>query len=82
MTVIYWPKILPWSQIFADLEARNCGLYRVGIRLGKEWSTVQKWRREGWEPRHSDGVAILRLHTEVCGQDVTLKRLTEAVEYV
>lgn len=48
-------------------------MYQIAQRLGISESTVHGWRK-GHEPRHSTGVAVLTIHTEICGAEATQNR--------
>lgn len=75
-----YPARLPWRQIFDDMKERGCAYSKQAALIGVEWSTFQGWRSEdGCEPRHSQGVAILAMHTAVCGAELTAARLREGI---
>jgi hypothetical protein len=48
--------------------------------IGVRWSTFQRWLEEETEPRHAQGVAILELHTTICGEELTRLRQREGRE--
>lgn len=72
------PK-LDWQRIMRDLSLKGCSGYRVGTILGVADSTVRNWLKGG-EPGYGYGCALLALHTEYCGDDLTKRRVTEADE--
>lgn len=71
---------LDWPRIIADLRERDCSVYRAAQLLGTALSTVQSWGY-GVEPGHSKGEALLKLHAQVCGPDLTTLRRTEITVY-
>lgn len=68
MTNVY-PQKIDWGRILDELRAAGVSTYRVAMLLGKDWDTVNGWRRH--EPRHCDGEALLRLHSEACKASTT-----------
>ena len=78
MPEFYYPRVIDWPMIFADLESHNCGPYRISILIGRPLSTVMRWT-ESTEPKHSDGVALLELHRRYCGDTLTNQRESEAL---
>lgn len=77
-----YPAKLPWPTIMDDLKAKGCAYHRQAILIGVPWSTYQRWMAGEGEPRHSQGVAILALHTTVCGAELTRQRQREGTEQV
>jgi len=71
-----YPQVLPWEDIFNDLEAQGHTPFCVAELIGVTHSTVQRWEK-GAEPRHSCGSAILELHRRYCGGQQTLRRFRE-----
>lgn len=71
------PRHIDWKQVFRDLESSNCTVSDVAVLIDRQRSSVQRWR-DGVEPKHSVGVAILTLHTRYCGESLTNQRITEA----
>lgn len=75
-----YPARLPWRRIFDDMKNHGCAYSKQAQLIGVEWSTYQGWMSDtGAEPRHSQGVAILAMHTAVCGVELTEKRQREGV---
>jgi hypothetical protein len=66
-----------WAGIIADLNAAGVSGYRLANILGLDWPTVRHWR-DGGEPTHSRGVALLEVHTRFCGRENTTARLDSA----
>lgn len=66
------PKI-NWRQVFEDMKAKGYPKTRAATTIGKEWSTVQRWLDDG-DPPHLYGEKILRLHSFVCGPELTERR--------
>lgn len=73
-------KRLDWRRILQDLKDRGCSLYRAAKILGRPETTLQSWWN-GHEPSHSNGAAILQLHSAVCGEELTKIRCNEEVVY-
>lgn len=67
-----------WAQVLDELRAAGYSPYRIAKLLGRKWDTVQAWR-EG-EPKHSDGEALLRLHTEATAGRVLVDGITQTPE--
>lgn len=76
------PQKLDWRAILQDLKDKGHSLYKIAKILGKSETTVQGWYHQGKEPSHSNGAAILSLHSAVCGQDATQKRCAPEVVYM
>jgi hypothetical protein len=74
-----YPALLPWKAIFEDMRERGVSYYRQAMIIGVGWSTFQRWLEEGAEPRHSYAVAILSMHTSVCGEPLTQARYAQAI---
>lgn len=72
---IYPPKI-NWAQIMADLKDAGCSVYGVAGIIGAAYCTAQNWSKGG-EPGHGYGEALLRLHSRVCGDELTKRRCNE-----
>jgi hypothetical protein len=70
-------SVLPWRKIFDDMKDRGCAYSRQASMIGLEWSSYQRFVKDGVEPRHSIGAAILELHTKLCGAELTRLRQTE-----
>lgn len=49
------------------------------MALGKGWSSFHHWLTPGFEPKHSEAEAWLKLHSTVCGSELTEQRRREAV---
>lgn len=81
MEAVYAVK-LAWPQIMADMKERGLPYSKQAHLIGVPWSTYQFWMEGEGEPRHSQGVAILKLHTAICGAELTSHRLTEGAEKV
>lgn len=73
-----YPAKVDWVDVLNDLKIAGVSGYRVAALLGMEWSTVQGWLKEGKEPRHSTGQALLELHQRHCSPKATQKRQREA----
>ncbi len=71
-----YPRKVNWTQIIQDMRHAGMIYSAQATALGKEWSTFQRWM-DGSELKYGDGTALLRLHMTVCGEDLTIKRLTE-----
>lgn len=76
MEIDVFPTVLPWRQIFDDMKERGHAYTKQAKAIGVAWSTYQRWFDEA-EPRHSDGVALLAMHTAICGAELTRQRLRE-----
>lgn len=72
------PVRLPWRDIMADLWEAHVAYSRQAELIGVEWSTYQRWMR-GTEPKHSYACAILALHTQKCGAQLTQLRYQQGV---
>ena len=77
LTLNVYPKEIDWAVISDDIKGSGLCYFRQAIALGKEWSTLQKWRN-GAQPRFCDGHALLMLHTKICGEELTKKRLGDS----
>lgn len=78
---VFPPKYL-WSDLLNDLRDAGYSGYRVALIIGADWSTVYGWLKEGKEPRHSYGAALIELHCLVCGPATSQKRQAEALARV
>lgn len=67
-----------WAAIIADLRDAGISGYRLADILCLDWNTIKHWR-DGGEPTHSRGVALLEVHTRFCGRERTNLRITESV---
>ncbi len=74
------PKRLDWRRIISDLKSRGVSIYQAAKILGKPETTVQSWW-VGHEPSHSNGAAVLLLHSKICGEELTKIRCNEEVVY-
>lgn len=53
-----------WGRILDELRDAGMSGYAVAKALGRNWDTVQGWRKH--EPRHCDGEALKALHAKHC----------------
>lgn len=72
-----YPCVMPWPKIMEDMKEHGCAYSRQALLLGVAWSTYQHWMEGRAEPRHSEGVAILAMHSAVCGEELTKVRQRE-----
>lgn len=72
-----YPVRLPWPRIFDDMKGRGCAYSKQAMLVGVPWGTYQMWMASEQEPRHSQGVAVLTLHTAICGAELTARRQRE-----
>lgn len=72
-----YPLDINWPQIIADIAERGVVPGRQAISLGKERSTLQRWK-SGHEPKFGNGHSLLILHSKVCGIELTTQRMKEA----
>ena len=75
-----YAKRLDWPRILQDLKDKGCSLYKAAKILGRPETTLQSWWK-GHEPSHSNGAAILQLHSALCGEELTKIRCNEEVVY-
>ncbi len=68
------PNRVDWNSIAQDLKQAGLSYSMQADLIGHGWSTMQRWLA-GAEPKHSDGVAWLQLHANVCGENQTHLRL-------
>lgn len=68
-------KFLPWIELLNDLEKKLGKKSYISKALNLQFSTTQRWF-SGGEPSYRFGVAILELHSQLCGK----KRTKELVE--
>ena len=54
-----------WDKIFDDLAINQIGPTKIADLIGIAASSLQRLR-DGTEPRHSVGVALLELHSRHC----------------
>ena len=54
-----------WDQIFDDFAINQIGPTKIADLIGIAASSLQRLR-DGVEPRHSVGVALLELHSRHC----------------
>lgn len=66
-----------WAAVIADLNAAGLSGYRLSVILGLDWPTVRHWR-DGGEPTHSRGMALLEVHARFCGRAQTSSRIESA----
>jgi hypothetical protein len=66
-----------WATVIADLNTAGVSGYRLCAILCLDWPTVRHWR-DGGEPAHSRGVALLEVHARICGADRTELRMSQA----
>jgi hypothetical protein len=66
-----------WASVLDDLCDAGISGYRLANILGMDWPTIRRWR-EGSEPSHSRGVALLEVHARFCGEPSTKQRICEA----
>jgi hypothetical protein len=60
-----------------DLRRAGINYSKVSRVLGIPRSTLMSWR-EGHEPRHAHGNALLLFHAQRCGEMLTKRRVLEA----
>ena len=78
---------LNWRQIAEDIRGQQIkqnhftgmSFVQQAKTLGLEWSTYQRYL-EGSEPKYSQANALLRLHSDMCGEASTQKRLSESMK--
>lgn len=71
------PVKVDFGELMRDMHEKGVPYTHQALSIGKEWSTLQMWMK-GAQPRFSSGLALLALHSRICGQQMTLKRLREA----
>jgi hypothetical protein len=59
MTEVFQEKE-DWGRILDELRNAGMTIYKVSLMLGRDWDTVNGWRKH--EPKHCDGVALLKIH--------------------
>lgn len=52
-----------WGKLLDELRDAGYSGYYVAKALGRNWDTVQGWRKH--EPKHSDGEALRKLHSKL-----------------
>ena len=65
-----------WFRIYADLKKSEWSLCRVSRETGIARTTMASWR-DGVEPKHADGEAIIEVWEKVtgkCRKDVPVQR--------
>lgn len=62
MTEIFQEK-QDFGRLIDELNAAGYSTYWIAQRLGRNWDTVNGWRKH--EPKHSDGEALMALHQGV-----------------
>ena len=72
--------IIDWHQVIDDMGAKGVTRYQIAKRLGVQWSTVQSWRDCKEDITYGSGRALLRLHAEICGAGMTMRRMAEGEE--
>lgn len=75
--VAVYRRRVDWAAVIADLNAAGVSGYRLCVIMCLDWPTIRHWR-DGGEPRHSYGTAILEVHTKFCGEECTAQRVREA----
>lgn len=53
-----------WAKIIDDFLVRGWTIYAIAKELDQRWEKVNNWRHH--EPKHYDGQALLKLHSEEC----------------
>lgn len=77
MDIIVLRHRVDWSAVLEDLKTAGVSGYRLAGIMGLDWPTIRNWR-DGGEPAHSRGVALLEVHQRFCGVDRTQYRIREA----
>ena len=72
-----YPKIVPWNRVLCDLMDSGLTASAICELIDVQWSSLQRWR-DGTDPKHSIGNAILRLHKRHCGAELNARRLAQA----
>lgn len=78
-TLEIYPPRVEWAQIGADLKQAGVPYSGQAEAIGKKWSTMERWL-QGSEPRWSNAIAWLALHSRVCGTALTELRIQEAAQ--
>ena len=73
-----YPRLINWPVVFEDLHNTGLTASAVCTLTDQQWSSMQRWRDKGTDPKHSVGNAILRLHKRHCGAELNARRLAEA----
>jgi hypothetical protein len=66
-----------WRIVLDDLHGVGVSGYRLASIMGMDWPTIRHWR-DGGEPTHSRGMALLEVHTRFCGKERTANRINAA----
>jgi hypothetical protein len=66
-----------WRAVLDDLKGAGVSGYRLADIMGLDWPTIRHWR-DGGEPSHSRGMALLEVHERFCGKEQTDLRMDEA----
>ena len=72
------PKIIPWVEVFKDLDEVGKGHSQMCQLMGIPHATLFRWKTGECEPKHSIGVTILLLHSRYCGEELTIERELQA----
>lgn len=72
-----YPKQVNWRRILDDMKEHGLSYSAQAEALGRGWSSYQCYL-DGGEPRYGNGAAILRLHVNICGIELTMRRIEEA----
>ena len=70
-------RSVDWPLVLRDLASAGVSRHRLALTLEIEPSSLQR-TAEGSEPRHGFGMAILRIHAEHCGNELTQQRIADA----
>lgn len=68
---------IDWAAVIIDLRRLGCATSRAATIIGTDVSNLNNWMR-GVEPKHCDGVALLELHQQVCGEIMFRNRIAQA----
>lgn len=70
--------LVDWPRVLLDLHTAGTQNYHVAIMFHVKPSVVQGWKNSHSDIGYGYGRALLALHMQVCGQELTVQRIDEA----